>query len=72
MIDLQLAFAFVSAFSDWFQPWPRDALFSVGRKFLSEMELGSQGIRATIEKFLPHSFRVVNDAAESFKAVERR
>lgn len=57
---------------DWFQPWPREALFSVGRKFLSEMDLGSDGIRAAIEKFLPLSFKVVNTAAESFKAVERR
>lgn len=57
---------------DWFQPWPRDALFSVGRKFLSEMDLGSDGIRAAIEKFLPLSFKVVNQAAESFKTVERR
>eukprot|EP00904_Undaria_pinnatifida_P003126 jgi/Undpi1/12814/HiC_scaffold_7.g02481.m1 len=57
---------------DWFQPWPRDALFSVGRKFLSEMDLGSDGIRAAIERFLPLSFKVVNTAAESFKTVERR
>lgn len=57
---------------DWFQPWPREALFSVGRKFLSEMDLGSDGIRAAIEKFLPLSFKVVNTAAESFKVVERR
>lgn len=58
--------------SDWFQPWPRDALFSVGRKFLSEMDLGSARIRSAIEKFLPFSFQVVNNAAQSFKAVERR
>ncbi|CBJ30911.1 Dynein heavy chain family dynein heavy chain [Ectocarpus siliculosus] len=57
---------------DWFQPWPRDALFSVGRKFLSEMDLGSDGIRAAIERFLPLSFKVVNTAAEAFKAAERR
>lgn len=57
---------------DWFQPWPRDALFSVGRKFLSEMDLGSDGIRAAIERFLPLSFKVVNTAAEAFKTAERR
>lgn len=57
---------------DWFQPWPRDALFSVGRKFLSEMDLGSDGIRAAIERFLPLSFKVVNTAAEAFKSAERR
>lgn len=58
--------------ADWFQPWPRDALFSVGRKFLSEMDLGSDGIRAAIERFLPLSFKVVNTAAEAFKNAERR
>ena len=57
---------------DWFQPWPRDALFSVGRKFLSGMDLGADGIRSAVEKFLPFSFKIVNTAAESFKAVERR
>lgn len=57
---------------DWFQPWPRDALFSVGRKFLSEMDLGSDGIRGAIERFLPLSFKVVNTAAEAFKSAERR
>ena len=36
------------------------------------MDLGSDGIRAAIEKFLPLSFKVVNTAAESFKVVERR
>ncbi|CAM9224257.1 unnamed protein product, partial [Choristocarpus tenellus] len=57
---------------DWFQPWPREALFSVGRKFLSEMDLGCDGIRNAIEKFLPLSFEVVNKAAQKFLTVERR
>ncbi|CAM9154970.1 unnamed protein product, partial [Ectocarpus fasciculatus] len=36
------------------------------------MDLGSDGIRAAIERFLPLSFKVVNTAAEAFKAAERR
>ncbi len=36
------------------------------------MDLGSDGIRAAIERFLPLSFKVVNTAAEAFKNAERR
>ena len=42
---------------DWFQPWPKEALFSVGRRFLSGMEMGEgegpSSIRGTVESFLP-------------------
>ncbi|CAM9266952.1 unnamed protein product [Chrysoparadoxa australica] len=64
---------------DWFQPWPKaskhrsiDALFSVGKKFLADMELGSDGMRQAVEKFLPFSFEAVNKAVEKFKQTERR
>jgi dynein heavy chain len=57
---------------DWFQPWPKDALFSVGRKFLADLDLNSTGIRSGIEKFLPYSFDIVNTMAAKFKRVERR
>jgi dynein heavy chain, axonemal len=57
---------------DWFQPWPKDALFSVGHTQLKDLDLGSQAIRSGIEKFLPYSFEVVNKAAAKFKRVERR
>ena len=57
---------------DWFQPWPFEALFSVGKKFLAGMELGNQGIRTAIESFLPFSFTEVNKMAVKFKQVERR
>jgi dynein heavy chain len=57
---------------DWFQPWPYDALYSVGKKFLATMELGSQAIRGTIENFLPYSFTTVNKLANNFRQVERR
>lgn len=36
------------------------------------MNLGSDGIRGAIERFLPLSFKVVNTAAEAFKSAERR
>lgn len=57
---------------DWFQPWPKEALFSVGKKFLADVELGSPEIRSAIELFLPFSFTEVNKMAEKFRQVERR
>jgi dynein heavy chain len=61
---------------DWFQPWPKEALFSVGRRFLSGMEMGEgegpSSIRGTVEAFLPESFAMVQKAADDFKRIERR
>ena len=58
---------------DWFQPWPEEALASVGREFLGQIpDLGGDAVRARIEKFMPYSFDVVNTAAKRFKAAERR
>ena len=44
---------------DWFHPWPQDALLSVASKFLADVEMASDEIRAGIEKFMPYSFSVV-------------
>jgi len=57
---------------DWFQPWPENALFDVGRKFLSVLDLDGDGNRAAIEKFLPFSFLTVNKMTHEFRRVERR
>ncbi len=58
---------------DWFQPWPEQALHSVGESFLSKIsDLGSEEVRSGIAKFLPFSFKEVNTAAEKFLAIERR
>ncbi|RYG69831.1 hypothetical protein EON64_01755, partial [archaeon] len=57
---------------DWFQPWPYDALYSVGKKFMASVKLGSDPVRAVIENFLPYSFTQVNDMANKFRQVERR
>ena len=57
---------------DWFQPWPHEALFSVGKKFMANVEFGSQGVRNTIEAFLPYSFTQVNLMANKFRQAERR
>lgn len=59
---------------DWFQPWPKEALLSVGREKLKEISdlLGSDESRTGIENFMPFSFQSVNQCAERFFQVERR
>jgi len=57
---------------DWFQPWPHEALFSVGKKFMAGVEFASQGVRNVVESFLPYSFTQVNLMANKFRNVERR
>mmetsp|Transcript_16968 Transcript_16968/g.60259 ORF Transcript_16968/g.60259 Transcript_16968/m.60259 type:complete len:4617 (-) Transcript_16968:30-13880(-) len=58
---------------DWFQPWPEEALLSVGQRFLSAVEMGADPkVRDAIEKFMPFSFIEVNKLAKEFKDVERR
>lgn len=56
---------------DWFQPWPYEALFSVGKKFMKDVSLGSEAVRSVIESFLPYSFTQVNDMATKFRQVSR-
>ena len=49
---------------DWFHPWPTDALLSVGRQFLHEIELDDE-VRDGIERFMPFSFQVVSVSKSS-------
>jgi dynein heavy chain len=57
---------------DWFQPWPHEALYSVGKKFMAEVDLGDEATRAVVESFLPYSFTEVNKMANKFRKQERR
>ena len=57
---------------DWFHPWPEDALLSVAAKFLADVEMATPEIREGIEKFMPFSFRVVNNYSEEILNKERR
>ena len=57
---------------DWFQPWPFEALFSVGKKFMGSVDLGDEKIRNVVEAFLPYSFTKVNEMATKFRTAERR
>jgi len=58
---------------DWFQPWPREALYSVGAKFLKDLEgIPNETVRTGIEKFMPYSFESVNKMAVKYLSVDRR
>ena len=57
---------------DWFQPWPKDALQSVGAKFLRDIEQIPDAVRAGIENFMPFSFESVNKMAVRYKETDRR
>lgn len=57
---------------DVFHSWPREALYSVGKKFLRNVDLGSDVERDVIERFLPFFFEAVNEAAIDFRLQEKR
>jgi len=60
---------------DWFQPWPAEALFDVGTKFLSPIEeLGPDDsvTRAGIVDFFPASFVICGEFSQKFIDYERR
>eukprot|EP00741_Cyanophora_paradoxa_P004754 tig00000828_g4612.t1 len=58
---------------DWFQPWPEEALLSVSRRFLAEVNLGaSEAVRDAVVRFMPYSFQSVNEASLRYLERERR
>jgi dynein heavy chain, axonemal len=57
---------------DWFQPWPEDALHSVARRFLNDVDLGEEKTKESIIKFMPFSFQLVNKASADYLQTERR
>jgi dynein heavy chain len=57
---------------DWFQPWPEEALFSVGKKAVAELEFDSDATRDGIANFLPKSFSMVQAMQKEYKEVEGR
>jgi dynein heavy chain len=57
---------------DWFQPWPEDALLSVARKFLADVEMQSDEIRDSVVRFMPFSFKTVNEFSAQIFEQERR
>ena len=57
---------------DWFHPWPDDALLSVANKFLAEIEMNSEEVRDSIVRFMPYSFKIVNEFSAKILEAERR
>jgi len=57
---------------DWFQPWPVDALYAVGKKFLADVDIGDEDVREGIQAFMPYSFAEVGKASVTFLQMERR
>ena len=57
---------------DWFQPWPEDALFSVSKRFLDDVDLGTPAQKESVIGFMPYSFVAVNDASRQYIETERR
>jgi dynein heavy chain len=57
---------------DWFHPWPEDALLSVASKFLLDIEMNTEEVREAIVKFMPYSFKVVNEFSAKIFEAERR
>ena len=57
---------------DWFQPWPEEALTSVSKRFLSDVELGDDQSKENIMMFMPYSFLQVNKISELYESQERR
>lgn len=57
---------------DWFHPWPEEALLSVASKFLADVEMQSDEVREAIVKFMPFSFKTVNDISAVIYEQERR
>jgi dynein heavy chain len=57
---------------DWFQPWPEEALTSVSKRFLGEVDLGDDQSKENIMNFMPYSFLQVNKISELYESQERR
>lgn len=57
---------------DWFQPWPEQALASVGKKFLAHIDLGHADIAKAVEHFMPTAFIAVNKMCKKFAAAESK
>ena len=57
---------------DWFQPWPYDALLSVGERLLLSVEMPDEETRDAIIRFMPNSYEEVRKYSEVFYEMEKR
>jgi len=57
---------------DWFQKWPLDALRSVSKRFLGDVELWRDEVKNAIIEFIPISFDIVQKEADAIFMSEKR
>ncbi|CAB4037622.1 dynein heavy chain 6, axonemal-like [Paramuricea clavata] len=57
---------------DWFTEWPREALFSVARRFFEEIELGGDEVKESISEMCVETHLSVSHTAERFYNELRR
>lgn len=57
---------------DWFQPWPEQALASVGKKLLAQVNLGTPEVTKSVEQFMPSAFLAVNKMCKVFASAESK
>ncbi|XP_076257481.1 dynein beta chain, ciliary-like [Rhynchophorus ferrugineus] len=57
---------------DWFHDWPKEALQSVSRRFLSEIEVLPKDLVNSVSLFMSHVHGVVNNFSEIYLQNEKR
>ncbi|KAJ8288109.1 hypothetical protein COCON_G00007680 [Conger conger] len=57
---------------DWFHPWPPEALQSVSRRFIQQIEGIEPGVQESISLFMAHVHTSVNRASEKYRRNEKR
>jgi dynein heavy chain len=55
---------------DWFQPWPQQALASVGKSLLAQVPIEDKNIKLAVETYMPLAFGAVNTACAKFEKNE--
>ncbi|XP_043280362.1 dynein beta chain, ciliary isoform X1 [Venturia canescens] len=58
--------------TNWFHEWPQEALMSVSKQFLQELEELPESFRESAAKFMAHAHTSVNAASRLYLASERR
>uniref|UniRef100_A0A1I8JH23 DHC_N2 domain-containing protein n=1 Tax=Macrostomum lignano TaxID=282301 RepID=A0A1I8JH23_9PLAT len=57
---------------DWFHEWPKEALVSVSRRFLQDVELLDEASRETVAQFMSFVHKSVNEKSAEYLLNERR
>ncbi|KAJ8937861.1 hypothetical protein NQ314_011689, partial [Rhamnusium bicolor] len=57
---------------DWFHEWPHEALQSVSKRFLSEIEVLPPNLVDSVSDFMSYVHSVVNDMSQSYLLNEKR